>query len=421
MTVVPYSDNANSSTDSAQVASNTSEIAKNANDINSVGLTLAAMNTANTTAIATNTSDIAFNATNILDNYNEHDGIIMSNLSYLNQTAATVSQHTSDIAGKAAINGDETQAFSANQLTIKHAQTLFGVQIREMINSGFTNAVIELKDNLAELNESNDEYANVAVREVYLYNPTAQGLAVSTTLNSLTASVSSNTSNVATNTADLDVIKFGTGGTITCNHNHTTSMITGLDAQLSALTASGTVAQVKYVQTRDRYLDSGGNHVGLTLIKSPNVTDVHVDKLDVQITPKAANNKIIVEFVVNYNLTGDIGDYGFIVKRFDGTTRTTLALSEDSATDYFTVIASPTEFSEGHRGMNCVVKIVDENSLSVATTYELYARVTDSFSSSATSIFYLNGPAGEHPYDAGGGNSSREGMLSVATLTEIRA
>lgn len=125
--------------------------------------------------------------------------------------------------------------------------------------------------------------------------------------------------------------------------------------------------------------------------------------------------------MVNFNVTGDTGDYGFIVKRFDGTTRTTLSLSEDNATDYFTVIAAPNEFSEGHRGMNCVVKIVDESCLSAATTYELYARVTDSFSSSATTIFYLNGSAGEHPYDAGGGNSSREGMLSVATLTEVRA
>jgi len=354
MTVVPYSDNANSSTDSAQVASNTTaiaanattigqhtsgiavldllrynntqaiqanaaaivtnttDIANNANDITSVGATLAAMNTATTASIATNTANIATNA-------------------------SAISSNASDIA-------THTAALSQQQIT------------NSLFNSSF-------------LQNAND--------------------------------IATNTTAIASNATNLS------------------NAVVAIQA---SLIESGTVAQVKYVQTRDRYLDSGGNHVGLALTNSGSgVDDVHVDKLDVTITPKAAENKIIVEFVVNFNVIGETADYGFIVKRFDGTTRTTLAQSQDNTTDYFTVIATPLHNSDANKSSNAVVKIVDENSLSVATTYELYARVTDSFSSSATSIFYLNGPAGEHPYDAGGGNSSREGMLSVATLTEIRA
>ena len=190
----------------------------------------------------------------------------------------------------------------------------------------------------------------------------------------------------------------------------------------SAIYESGTVAQIKYHQTRARKEDANGNHVGYLLFTNGDSTinDVHIDLMDITITPKAANNKILCQWNINYNLVGDTGDNIFIVKRNDGTSSTTLPSSEDSVGDYWTGIAFQSEHSNTHRGTNLDIKIVDESCLATTTTYELYFRVTDL--DGVTTEFFLNHPPPPNEIgDITNNTSTHEGTLSLATLTEIRA
>jgi len=192
---------------------------------------------------------------------------------------------------------------------------------------------------------------------------------------------------------------------------------------LNELTAPGTVAQMKYHQTRARKEDANGNISPYLLFTQGDTTipDVHIDLMDISITPKKAGNAILCQWNINYNIVGDPADYIFIVKRNDGTSSTTLPFSQDSSGAYWTGISTVVEETFTSRGTNLEIKIVDEDCLATATTYELYARVTDS--EAETTNLYLNGPgapAPRLPTDLDG-NSSLEGTLSTATLTEIRA
>ena len=294
-------------------------------------------------------------------------------------------------------NGDAAaQRFSAKELTVKHPSSAQGVNVREGVNSGFTNVVLEIMDPHAELNESVDFYANLAVREVYVYNPTTsdpQGSAI---------------------TALIDNAQGDAENALTLAETNETAIAT--------LTASGTVAQMKYHQTRARKEDANGNHVGYLLFTAGDSTinDVHIDLMDISITPKAAGNAILCQWNINYNITGETGDYIFFVKRNNGTSSTTLPFSEDSVGDYWTGVSLQYEHSSSNRGTNLEIKIVDESCLATTTTYELYVRCTDL--DGVTTNFFLNHPPPPNEIgDITNNTSTHEGTLSLATLTEIRA
>ena len=429
--------------------------------------------------------------------------------------SAQVTQNTNDIATKADLNGDTAQRFSAKELTVKHPSSAQGVDVREGVNSGFTNAVLEIMDPNAELNESVDVYANLAVREVYVYNPTTsdpQGSAISalidnaqgdaenaltlaetnetaiatmlTTLSALTASLATKADVTVDSTTGANMIEtnevhakefvarasadyqgniqllpvsLGVGIEEFLNSGLTNATVTFRDKNqvaasasdnyanvvtrdlyvgggmsptdfksvlttLNALTAPGTVAQMATHQTRARKEDANGNHVGYLLFTSGDsaIQDVHIDLMDVSITPTAAGNKILCQYNVNYNITGELGDYIFFVKRNDGTSSTTLPFAEDSSGAYWTGVSFQSEHSSSNRGTNLDVKIVDESCLAVATTYELYVRCTDL--DAVTTEFFLNHPPPPNVVgDITNNTSTHEGTLSVATLTEIRA
>ena len=427
------------------------------------------------------------------------------------QTASNtvdITANTAAIATKADLNGDTAQRFSAKELTVKHPSSAQGVNVREGVNSGFTNVVLEITDPNAELNESVDFYANLAVREVYVYNPTTsdpQGSAISALIdnaqgdaeNALTLAETNETA-IATLTASLatkaDVTVDSTTGAnmIETNEVHAKEFVVRASADyqgniqllpeslgvgieeflnsgltnaavtfrdknqvaasasdnyanvvtrdvyvgggisttslksvlttLNDLTASGTVAQMKYHQTRARKEDANGNHVGYLVFTAGDSTinDVHIDLMDITITPKAAGNAILCQWNINYNITGDQGDCIFIVKRNDGTTSTTLPFAEDSSGAYWTGVSFQSEHSNTHRGSNLDIKIVDESCLATTTTYELYVRVTDL--DGATTNFYLNHPPPPNVIgDITNNTNTHEGTLSLATLTEIRA
>ena len=273
---------------------------------------------------------------------------------------------------------------------------------------------------------------------------TIAGTSVTSTLNTLTASVSSNTSNIQLLrgvSADGNLVE--EEDSITANHRHTTAMILGLDAvilslqsELAALQGSGSVAQVKTFQTREMKRDANGVHIGYTIRKNgfisgsttnPNVsvgTDVHVDLLSpssLTITPTTAGNQVVCSFLVSYNSQGEVGDYGFVVKRYDvgAGSETMLAQSTDSAGNLFAVISSPLVTSGAHNGHTTEIRIIDENCLDVATQYRLYVRGTDSSNTNPAS-FWLNGP-GASLEPSATSPATAEGMLSSVTLTEVRA
>ena len=263
-----------------------------------------------------------------------------------------------------------------------------GVNIEEFINSGLTNATIVFKDEYQVGLSASDNYANLVTRDLYV------------------------------------------GGGMTPSDYK--SVLT----TLNALTASGTIAQVKTFQTREMKRDANGVHIGYTLRKggfisgsttNPNVsvgTDVHVDLLSpssLTITPTAIGNQVVCSFLVSYNSQGEVGDYGFVVKRYDvgAGTETMLEHSTDSAGNLFAVISSPLVTSGTTNGHTTEIRIIDENCLDVATQYRLYVRGTD-ISNANPASFWLNGP-GASLEPSATTPATAEGMLSSVTLTEIRA
>jgi len=284
---------------------------------------------------------------------------------------------------------------------------------------------------------------------------TIAGASVTSTLNTLTASVSSNTSDIQLLrgvSADGNLVE--EEDSITANHRHTTSMIIGLDAvilslqsQIASLQGPGSVAQVITYQTRDMKLNDDGMHIGYSIRKG--ITDYghlwkqqgqlsHIDKFqDVVITPKSPGNKIIISFVLSYSVQGDIADWGFQITRLNRVTneeimlafndgpnnRAILATEYDGFIDHedpnapgiFNVLSAPAADGPTSSGNATTVRLIDESCLGVETTYRLYVRGTD-ISSTIQSIFYLNGPSSlKSPA------SSYEGTMSSVVLTEIRA
>ena len=255
-----------------------------------------------------------------------------------------------------------------------------GVNIEEFINSGLTNATIVFKDEYQVGLSSSDNYANLVTRDLYV------------------------------------------GGGLTPSDYK--SVLT----TLNALTASGTVAQVVPFQTREmkrRVSDNvsiGYPFSGFSSV--PAGTDVWIDLISpasLTITPKTAGNKIIISYLLTFNIQGEVGDYGFVVKRLASGIETMLPNATDSNDSTFAVISSPLVTSGTTHGHTTEVRIVDESCLDVATQYKLYIRCTDADSTSQAT-FYLNGPGGgEEPHEPTTLLATYEGTLSSVVFTEIRA
>ena len=259
---------------------------------------------------------------------------------------------------------------------------------------------------------------------------TIAGASVTSTLNTLTASVSSNTSDIQLLrgvSADGNLVE--EEDSITANHRHTTSMIIGLDAvilslqsQLAALQGSGSVAQVETFQTRALKVSADGtDHIGYELTRP--IGDVHIELLDINITPTKLGNAIIVSFMPSYVIFGDTGDYGFVCKRKNNVTNEIyqLPFSSDPTPSMFSVIISPDGAFNTGRSHSEEIRIIDENCLDVDCTYQLYARVTDE-NSTVQSQLFLNGPHNNRfPSEVSTSTFTHEGTLSSVTLTEIRA
>ena len=130
---------------------------------------------------------------------------------------------------------------------------------------------------------------------------------------------------------------------------------------------------------------------------------VAIHELDVTITPKKSGNKIILEWVINFEATEDMV---FTVLR----NGTLLANSDDGGSHKWSGIAAvPYDQNLDSTPSNVTVKIVDESSLDVVTTYSLAVKSTGSSSAD----LWLNrtyGRAGEQSY---------ENMLSYGQAMEI--
>lgn len=153
------------------------------------------------------------------------------------------------------------------------------------------------------------------------------------------------------------------------------------------------VASINTVQTR-----ATGTYSAL------NTGDgTEIDPLTIIFTPRHAGNKVILEWVVNGE--GD-ENIGFLVSR----NGTLLPNSTDADNNRWAVVATwPFDNDDSSTPSNLVVKIVDEDSLDVESTYRLLIRSTES----TEYTFYLNRcifAEGEDVF---------ENLLSVGTATEI--
>jgi hypothetical protein len=156
---------------------------------------------------------------------------------------------------------------------------------------------------------------------------------------------------------------------------------------------TGTVANVVMVQTREQG----------TYSAPVSGYGTEITPLRLSITPKKAGNRIILEWVVNGEM---IYDTVYIVTR----NGVPLAGTTDSSNNRWAgITAQPYDGNSGSTPDNTVVKIIDMNSLDVATTYELRVR-----SSGGTAYtLYLNRAV------SSAGQDTYETSLSTGIATEI--
>lgn len=128
-----------------------------------------------------------------------------------------------------------------------------------------------------------------------------------------------------------------------------------------------------------------------------------ITPLNIVFTPAKAGNKVILEWVINGE---GWHDAVFIVTR----NGTILANASDASNNrYAGIAASPYDTNNDTTLFNAVVKIIDENSLGVATTYSVLVRSSYGLAFD----FYLNRTV------ASAGADSNESTLSTAIATEI--
>lgn len=155
---------------------------------------------------------------------------------------------------------------------------------------------------------------------------------------------------------------------------------------------SGLLISYSTVQTRTQ----------ATFTVAPTV-DEEITQLAIVMTPRKAGNKIILEWHIKGESDWDVG---FVVYR----NGTILANSSDVDNHGYAVITQNQYDTDlNSTPTNSVVRIVDEDSLDVETTYSVYLRATHS----TTSTFYLNRTV------TSTGTSGYESMLSSGTAMEI--
>lgn len=164
-----------------------------------------------------------------------------------------------------------------------------------------------------------------------------------------------------------------------------------LDAATSP--ESGTVAQVVMAQTRDQETFATANTGNGTI----------VTPLTLTISPKAAGNRIILEWVVN----GEAHHNTVYLASRNGDL---LPGSTDANNSRWAGIAAhPFDDNQNSTPSNVVVRIIDMDSLAAESAYELRVRSSDGNNRS----FHLNRPFGS------AGADGFETGLSVGTATEI--
>jgi hypothetical protein len=160
-------------------------------------------------------------------------------------------------------------------------------------------------------------------------------------------------------------------------------------------TGGGVVASITTAQTRAQ-----------TVYSAPATsTGVEISELTLTFTPKKAGNKVILEWVVSGE-AGSLSDLGFVVTR----NGIILPNATNATGNQWAIIAnSPYDVDFDSTPYNLTVKIIDENSLDVPSTYRLIARST--YSSALTFMLNrtLNNP----------GQQSYEATLSTAVATEF--
>lgn len=156
---------------------------------------------------------------------------------------------------------------------------------------------------------------------------------------------------------------------------------------------SGGIASIVPIQTRTQ-----NSYTALTTGDGTAITE-----LDITITPKKSGNKIVLEWVINFE---SVEDVVFTALR-DGVL---LANSDDGGSHKWSGIAAvPFDNNLDSTPSNVVVKIIDENSLGVATTYSLAVKA----SGASSAVVWLNRGTG------GSGGQSYENMLSYGQAMEI--
>ncbi|PIY17484.1 hypothetical protein CO112_00865 [Candidatus Dojkabacteria bacterium CG_4_9_14_3_um_filter_150_Dojkabacteria_WS6_41_13] len=170
---------------------------------------------------------------------------------------------------------------------------------------------------------------------------------------------------------------------------------TGTWTALNSLGGGGgasVVASVTTVQTRTQgiYAATGSGD------------GTPVTPLNIVLTPKKAGNKIILEWMVNgevnYNTVYNVTRNGVVLPN-----------SNDGANRWSGIATSAYDQDEASTPNNMTIKIVDENSLNVESTYSLLIRSSNAY----TVNFSLNRTL------ASTGGDSYEVMLSTGTATEI--
>ena len=154
----------------------------------------------------------------------------------------------------------------------------------------------------------------------------------------------------------------------------------------------GLIASVNTIQTRTQ-----ATYTALTTGDGVVITE-----LNIVMTPKKAGNKVILEWTINFEVPEDVV---FTVKR----NGTLLANSDDGSGNKWSGIAAvPYDNNNDSTPSNVTVKIIDENSLGVLSTYSVAVKA-----SGAGSLgFFLNRAVGTPA-------QSFENMLSVAQAMEI--
>jgi len=157
---------------------------------------------------------------------------------------------------------------------------------------------------------------------------------------------------------------------------------------------TGTVASVNMLQTRTQG-DFVANPTGNGTIVTP---------LNITFTPKQAGNKVILEFTVNGEGSHEVG---WIVTRND----VNLPDTTDGSNNMWAVTTTGSHDGDISSTPNTrVIRILDLNTLAVASTYKVLVRCTYT---AQTNTYKLN-----RTHNSTGADY-RESLLSVVTATEI--